>query len=232
MAPGSFFHLTECFGPVLGLMRAETLTEAIELQNATEFGLTAGLHSLEPREVRSWLDLVQAGNVYVNRGITGAIVRRQPFGGWKRSSVGLGSKAGGPNYLMQFGRWNDLTRSGGSVLAPTPAPTTPGLAAFAEAVENIVGAEGAGWLRRALADDDRAWNAEYGVVRDETGLASEANIFRYRPADVAIRVTAEASPTHVARLLAAAHRAGSRAEVVPEPGIPAESAAVLDAARG
>src|SRR3712207_8560171 len=52
------------------------------------FGLTAGLHSLDAAEVRQWLDSVEAGNLYVNRGITGAIVRRQPFGGWKRSAVG------------------------------------------------------------------------------------------------------------------------------------------------
>ena len=62
------------------------------------YGLTAGIHSLDPVEVEHWLDRVQAGNLYVNRGITGAIVRRQPFGGWKRSSVGTVAKAGGPNY--------------------------------------------------------------------------------------------------------------------------------------
>ncbi|NLG46997.1 bifunctional proline dehydrogenase/L-glutamate gamma-semialdehyde dehydrogenase [Gordonia sp. (in: high G+C Gram-positive bacteria)] len=227
VAPGSFFHLTECFGPVLGLMRAETLDEAIELQNATEFGLTAGLHSLEPREVRRWLDRVEAGNAYVNRGITGAIVRRQPFGGWKRSSVGLGSKAGGPNYLMLFGEWNDRPHTTGDVAAPT----MPAVAAFADAVDDVVDADASAWLRRALADDDRAWASEFGVAHDETGLASEANIFRYRPAAVAVRVTADSSPVRVARLLAAAHRSGSRALVVPEPGISAALATVLDAAR-
>ena len=76
--------MTEYFGPVLGIMRAETLEEAIRLQNAVEFGLTAGLHSLDPDEIKLWLSTGEAGNVYVNRGTTGAIVRRQPFGGWKR----------------------------------------------------------------------------------------------------------------------------------------------------
>ncbi|WP_291523490.1 bifunctional proline dehydrogenase/L-glutamate gamma-semialdehyde dehydrogenase [Branchiibius sp. NY16-3462-2] len=107
--PGSTSHLTEFFGPVLSIMTAETLTEAIELQNAVDYGLTAGLHSLERDELSLWLDRVQAGNLYVNRHITGAIVRRQPFGGWKKSAVGPGTKAGGPNYLVGLTGWNPTT---------------------------------------------------------------------------------------------------------------------------
>ncbi|MDJ0771375.1 MAG: proline dehydrogenase family protein, partial [Ilumatobacter sp.] len=105
--PGSWFHLTECFGPVLGLMRARDLDHAIELQNAPEFGLTGGIHSLDVEEIERWLAGVQIGNAYVNRHITGAIVRRQPFGGWKHSSVGGGAKAGGPGYVPQFARISD-----------------------------------------------------------------------------------------------------------------------------
>jgi RHH-type proline utilization regulon transcriptional repressor/proline dehydrogenase/delta 1-pyrroline-5-carboxylate dehydrogenase len=102
--PGSFFQLTECFGPVLGVMRAADLDDALALQNAPEFGLTAGLHSLDPDEIEFWLERIQAGNVYVNRHTTGAIIRRQPFGGWKHSSVGPGAKAGGPNDILRFVR--------------------------------------------------------------------------------------------------------------------------------
>src|SRR5699024_2412699 len=130
VAPGSHFHLTEVFGPVLGLMRASSLEEAMEMQNAVDFGLTGGIHSLDAAEVEAWLDRVEAGNVYVNRGITGAIVQRQPFGGWKKSSVGLGSKAGGPRYLMQFGTWHD---------AGSPDPDT--------------------WLAAAKDSDRRAWDS-------------------------------------------------------------------------
>ena len=130
VAPGSHFHLTEVFGPVLGLMRADTLEEAIDLQNAVDFGLTGGIHSLDADEVAVWLDRLEVGNAYVNRGITGAIVQRQPFGGWKKSSVGLGSKAGGPRYLMQFGTWHDA------------GPADPDA-----------------WLEAARASDRRAWEA-------------------------------------------------------------------------
>ena len=105
VSPDSWYFRTECFGPVLGLMHAADLDAAIEIQNSGDFGLTGGLHSLDPAEVDRWLDLVEVGNAYVNRHITGAIVQRQPFGGWKRSSVGPGAKAGGPNYVSHLGRW-------------------------------------------------------------------------------------------------------------------------------
>ncbi|HWS44494.1 MAG TPA: bifunctional proline dehydrogenase/L-glutamate gamma-semialdehyde dehydrogenase [Acidimicrobiia bacterium] len=103
--PGSFFHLTECFGPVLGVMRARDLDDALALQNAPEFGLTGGLHSLDPDEIAHWTEHVQVGNAYVNRHTTGAIVRRQPFGGWKHSAVGPGAKTGGPDDILRFVRF-------------------------------------------------------------------------------------------------------------------------------
>ena len=107
--PGSFFHLTECFGPVLGIMRARDLDDALTLQNAPEFGLTGGLHSLDPDEIAHWAERVEVGNVYVNRHTTGAIVRRQPFGGWKHSAVGPGAKTGGPHDILRFVRFGGRT---------------------------------------------------------------------------------------------------------------------------
>ncbi|MEL6892591.1 MAG: aldehyde dehydrogenase family protein, partial [Actinomycetota bacterium] len=106
--PGSWFHRTECFGPMLGVLRADDLDHAIALQNSTDYGLTGGLHSLDDAEIDHWLARVQVGNAYVNRGITGAIVRRQPFGGWKRSAIGGGAKAGGPGHVVQFSRWRPI----------------------------------------------------------------------------------------------------------------------------
>ena len=107
VAPGSWFHRTECFGPVLGLMTAGSLDEAIDHQNATGFGLTGGLHSLDADEIAVWSERAEVGNAYVNRHITGAIVQRQSFGGWKGSVVGPGAKPGGPNYVAQFGTFSD-----------------------------------------------------------------------------------------------------------------------------
>src|SRR5690606_32763472 len=100
---------------------ARTLDEAIELQNAVDYGLTAGIHSLDAAEVARWIDRVEAGNLYVNRGTTGAIVQRQPFGGWKRSVVGAGTKAGGPNYLLGLGTVRPAgARAAEAGVAPAP----------------------------------------------------------------------------------------------------------------
>ena len=106
--PGSWSHLNEWFGPVLGIMVADSLDQAISWQNQTPYGLTGGLQSLNQTECETWINAVEVGNVYVNRGVTGAIVRRQPFGGWKRSSVGATSKAGGANYVNCLRHWGKV----------------------------------------------------------------------------------------------------------------------------
>ena len=106
--PGSWSHRNEWFGPVLALMVAPDFKTAVAWQNATDFGLTAGIHSLDEDECLYWMENIQAGNLYINRGITGAIVQRQPFGGWKNSSVGATAKAGGPNYLNTLRDWAPL----------------------------------------------------------------------------------------------------------------------------
>ena len=102
IARGSASHKVEFFGPILCLYRAKNLKKAICFVNETAYGLTSGLHSLDEREHEYWRRRIQSGNCYINREITGAIVQRQPFGGWKASSFGNGLKAGGPNYVLQF----------------------------------------------------------------------------------------------------------------------------------
>ena len=99
-------------------MRADDLDDALALQNAPEFGLTGGLHSLDPDEIEHWLERVEVGNAYVNRHTTGAIVRRQPFGGWKHSSVGPGAKTGGPNDILRFVRFAPTQRRCDGALRP------------------------------------------------------------------------------------------------------------------
>jgi RHH-type proline utilization regulon transcriptional repressor/proline dehydrogenase/delta 1-pyrroline-5-carboxylate dehydrogenase len=112
---GSWSHQHEWFGPVLGVMVAPDFNTAIKWQNRTDFGLTAGIQSLDETECEVWMDRVQAGNLYVNRGITGAIVNRQPFGGWRRSSVGPTAKAGGHHYVNALRRWAPLTNVPASI---------------------------------------------------------------------------------------------------------------------
>ena len=90
----------EVFGPVLAIIRAADLHEAIEIANDTEYALTGGIYSRSPENLRRVEHELMVGNLYLNRPITGALVGRQPFGGFRMS--GIGSKAGGPDYLLQF----------------------------------------------------------------------------------------------------------------------------------
>jgi RHH-type proline utilization regulon transcriptional repressor/proline dehydrogenase/delta 1-pyrroline-5-carboxylate dehydrogenase len=90
----------EIFGPVLAVLRAKTFAEALEIANDTEYALTGGVFSRSPVHLQAARRSFLVGNLYLNRGITGALVNRQPFGGFKMS--GLGSKAGGPDYLLHF----------------------------------------------------------------------------------------------------------------------------------
>jgi acyl-CoA reductase-like NAD-dependent aldehyde dehydrogenase len=90
----------EIFGPLLSVTRVRDLDEAVEIVDSLPFALTGGLFSRSPATVERVAARLPVGNLYVNRGITGAMVGRQPFGGNRRS--GIGSKAGGPDYLLQF----------------------------------------------------------------------------------------------------------------------------------
>ncbi|MDR0939486.1 MAG: bifunctional proline dehydrogenase/L-glutamate gamma-semialdehyde dehydrogenase [Mediterranea sp.] len=100
--PQNFTFRTELFGPMLSVACIENLQEGIDLVNGLDYGLTSGLQSLDEKEQYLWKNSVMAGNLYINRGITGAIVNRQPFGGMKLSAFGGGIKAGGPNYCSCF----------------------------------------------------------------------------------------------------------------------------------
>jgi RHH-type transcriptional regulator, proline utilization regulon repressor / proline dehydrogenase / delta 1-pyrroline-5-carboxylate dehydrogenase len=90
----------EIFGPVLAVIKAQNFDEAIAIANGTDYALTGGLYSRTPSHIQQAQSEFEVGNLYINRSITGAIVARQPFGGFKLS--GVGSKAGGADYLLQF----------------------------------------------------------------------------------------------------------------------------------
>ena len=203
--PGSHFHTHECFGPVLGIMAASDLDEAIAWQNATGYGLTGGIHTLDPDEVEHWLDRVEVGNAYVNRHITGAIVQRQPFGGWKRSAVGPGAKAGGPAYVATLGSWADAA--------------------------DVAALDDDAWLARAMEDDARAW-PHYAAEHDDTGLNVEANLLRHRRHEaVLVRCRPGTAVRDLARVLAAARTSATPVllSVAPDAGV--DAATVTDAAR-
>ncbi len=199
--PGSYFHLTEFFGPVLGVMTARSLEEAVRFQNAIEYGLTAGLHSLDAHELAEWLDTVEAGNLYVNRGITGAIVRRQPFGGWKRSSVGAGTKAGGPNYLIGLGSW--VPETGRSSASLHLRGLEDRVSDLIESGQSSMDYAAFDLVRRSALSDAIAIATEYRQVKDVSALGVERNLFRYRPVPVTIRLSDGSSLAELLRIVAA-----------------------------
>lgn len=100
VSPQARIAQEEIFGPVLAVLRAHSFDEAIEIANSTEYALTGGVYSRSPAHLAQARRQFMVGNLYLNRPITGAIVGRQPFGGFKLS--GIGSKAGGHDYLLQF----------------------------------------------------------------------------------------------------------------------------------
>jgi RHH-type proline utilization regulon transcriptional repressor/proline dehydrogenase/delta 1-pyrroline-5-carboxylate dehydrogenase len=205
--PEDWFARTECFGPVLGLVSARDLDEALRIQRGIPYGLTGGIWSLDPHDCAHWVDRVDVGNAYVNRVTTGAIVGRQPFGGWKRSVVGPGAKAGGPNYVLQMCRLRD---DGRPALRADP---TVGVRAVVDAIT-------AGWGLRAeelaaleaAATSDAYWMAAaFATGHDPAGLFCEANVLRYRALPhVTIRAAGSGATSFgLARLVVAACGAGA-----------------------
>lgn len=217
--PGSFTHGTEFFGPVLGVMRFEKLADAIEMVNATGYGLTSAIHSLDNREIAFWRSRVRAGNLYVNRGTTGAIVLRQPFGGRGKSCYGPGLKAGGPNYVAEFLKFSDA------------APAQPGseqldnqdLAVLARGLSSEQGA-----LLSALASYDRWWSDEFSRAHDHFRLLGQDNFRSYQPFGVIhVRVTADDSLFEVFARVAAARVTGARVIVSTPPGFTSPALGLL-----
>jgi RHH-type transcriptional regulator, proline utilization regulon repressor / proline dehydrogenase / delta 1-pyrroline-5-carboxylate dehydrogenase len=90
----------EIFGPILAVIRVKDFDEALKVANSTQYALTGSVFSRSPANIEKACREFRVGNLYINRGCTGAIVERHPFGGFKMS--GVGSKAGGPDYLLQF----------------------------------------------------------------------------------------------------------------------------------
>lgn len=200
--PGSWFHKTECFGPVLGIMRAENLEDAIAIQNDSDYALTGGIQSLDEREIAIWKEKVQVGNAYINRSITGAIVRRQPFGGWKKSSMGPGSKAGGPNYLTMLASWKE------TALPLQLCTTHSEIGSFVDKLCELL-PDSSKRIRSAAGSLTKWWNEEFGIEHDPSSVYGESNIFRYIPEKAVLyRVNDEDTDDDMAIAMLAARIAG------------------------
>lgn len=196
----SFSYHQELFGPILSVMKANNLEHALKLANGTMYGLTAGIHSLDPREVEYWRDHIQAGNLYVNRGITGAIVLRQPFGGTKLSSFGPGAKAGGPNYVQQF--MNPQQTSLPNEIDPIPEDLQP-LDRFVENL-HLDQIQLARW-KASLGSYSYFQNRYFNLDHDYAKILGQDNLHYYVPRQsYVVRVSKEDSLLDVLLVCAAA----------------------------
>lgn len=207
---GSFCHMTELFGPLLSVMCADNLQHAIDLVNATGYGLTSGIESLDEREVNLWKSQIRAGNLYVNRGTTGAIVLRQPFGGMGKSSVGAGRKVGVYNYITQFMDFEDRADEANEDHAEndgeTRASTLDFLEPNTEILKQQLSEQELQCLSRAGKSFAVALEEEFSKTHDPFCIRGEHNQFRYIPVDkVCIRAERNFDATHLwLRILGAA----------------------------
>jgi RHH-type proline utilization regulon transcriptional repressor/proline dehydrogenase/delta 1-pyrroline-5-carboxylate dehydrogenase len=194
--PGSYTFKNELFAPLLSVVCIDDLEQGIEYANSSEYGLTAGLQSLNEDERRRWCDRIEAGNLYINRGITGAVVRRQPFGGMKRSAFGGGIKAGGPNYVSCFVK---LTEN-----------ELPEVETATNLSELVTDEKDKNRLNFAAMSYMEAWNDVFSKEEDVSRIYGEENIFRYLPLkNVALRVEEPDSLTDVLLVILAAETAGT-----------------------
>jgi RHH-type proline utilization regulon transcriptional repressor/proline dehydrogenase/delta 1-pyrroline-5-carboxylate dehydrogenase len=222
--PGSFTHMTEFFGPVLAVMRFEKLSEAVALVNQTGYGLTSGLESLDEREWDYWKQHIRAGNLYINRVTTGAIVLRQPFGGMGKSGFGPGMKAGGPNYVAQFMDFEDVDTA-----STDGSPRTASLAALCSGLDANPTRDDAR-IRAAAESYERNQREELGAEHDHFRLVGQDNVRRYLPVgSVRVRVHPDDSAFDVFARACAAHVAGCGVVISTPPGLESTIVARLEA---
>ena len=176
---GSFCHMTELFGPVLSVMKASNLKHAIKIVNDTGYGLTSGIESLDEREVSYWKENLKAGNLYINRGTTGAIVLRQPFGGLGKSAIGAGRKAGFYNYITQFVNFKEKN---------IPKISKEFSNDYCNYISQCI-FENKDKVQIALQSYCQNYENEFSVAKDYCEVRGEDNHFRYIPLkNVVIRV--------------------------------------------
>jgi RHH-type proline utilization regulon transcriptional repressor/proline dehydrogenase/delta 1-pyrroline-5-carboxylate dehydrogenase len=238
--PHSVTHCTEFFGPLLGVMAARNLHEAIDLVNATGYGLTSALESLDDREHRLWQEGIHAGNLYINRPTTGAIVLRQPFGGMGKSAIGPGIKAGGPNYVAPLMRFDiapphnrDLTDRRGKAASSTDLGDT-GLEDTFEllrmaAARRQVSTEEVDEILATVESYEQWMAEEFYHSHDHFRLVGEDNFRRYLPVrKVRVRVHQDDSLFELFARAAASRTAGCRTVISSPPELHSPQVKLLD----
>ena len=220
--PQSTTHLTEFFGPLLGVMPAADLDHAIELVNQTGYGLTSGIESLDPREQQYWKDRVKAGNLYINRGTTGAVTLRQAFGGMGKSAIGMGMKAGSPKYVAQFMEFEEIRPP-----AVGPLQNSHPLLKLAQLWQQKLDWGGFEGIESDIKKSIRAIKSyiyhvegEFGREIDYFHLRGQDNILRYLPVGtVVVRLHEDDSLFETLARIAAVKISGCRLRISSPKGL-------------
>jgi RHH-type proline utilization regulon transcriptional repressor/proline dehydrogenase/delta 1-pyrroline-5-carboxylate dehydrogenase len=192
--PTSYTFKNELFAPLLSVVCIDDLEQGITYTNSSEYGLTAGVQSLNEEEQTLWKNSIEAGNLYINRGITGAIVRRQPFGGMKRSAFGGGIKAGGPNYVSCFVEFTEK-----------PIFETGDSNRYSDLVSDETDKKR---INFAYSNYRTVWDEEFSLEKDVSHIYGEENTFRYLPVkNVGFRVKETDDLTDILLVMLAANAA-------------------------
>lgn len=188
--------------PVIGVITARTVDEAIALQSELGCGSVAAIHASDETEIVPWLERVRAATLVVGRPTTGARIERLPGGGWDRAGMGAQPLAGGPNRLVTLGSWR--LREG------TPSATLhlrgldPEVQILIESVQPEIDYERFDHVRRAALSDALTWRATLGGLHDAIGLGIERNVLRHWPVATHVRLAEGGELADLARVLVAA----------------------------
>lgn len=231
--PGGFTHLTELFGPVLGVMPFSRLEQAIEIVRSTGYGLTSGLESLDEREIELWKQSMDAGNLYINRPTTGAIVLRQPFGGVGLSAYGPGVKAGGPHYVLALAHVRDADQSDQADVIEHENEPLDKLRQWLEVatVESSLESSLEEELVGAMQSQRKAVAEEFSREHDTLRIVGQDNVRRYRPVRaLTIRVTASDSIRDAIVAVSAAAAVGAQTTLSMDPEVANRDKELLESA--
>lgn len=193
--------------PVIGVVAAHTVDEAIALTNRLGAGGVAGLHASDPQETLPWLERARAAKLSVGRATTGGRIERQPYGGWRRAGMGGSALAGGPNRLQALGSWE--LREG------TASPTlhlrglSPEVRVLIETAQASLDYQSFDRVRRAALSDALAWRTSLGRAYDVSGLGIERNLLRHWPVSTHVRLAEGARLADLVRVVAAGFVTGA-----------------------
>jgi RHH-type proline utilization regulon transcriptional repressor/proline dehydrogenase/delta 1-pyrroline-5-carboxylate dehydrogenase len=193
--------------PVIGLLAAHTIDDAISLTNRLGGGGVAALEANDPGETLPWLEHVRAAAISLGRPTTHTRVERQPVGGWGEAAMGAELLAGGPSRLLTLGSWSAYEGTASSTLHLRGL--RPEVRVLIEVAQASLDYPSFDRVRRAALSDTLAWRTGLGKAEDVSGLGVERNLLRHRPVSTHLRLAESAPIAELIRVVCAGLVAGA-----------------------